>query len=217
MVQAGGTTLSGKWSDFKVYFNNDMRDDVDKPEFKDIENDALAYGEWDYSQLFLDEDGDNTDSFTLHMMGGDSGILSLGSCNSAGLLTALQQAMEVPQDDPVTQSTANTGLFSLMARGGDATELNIDVANQMEDDNDSPPYSATLVAGAGSNCDHGWEVREIHLGSGGVAPSAMVGGFECPLGLIQIETKSDTNNNTIGIVIELVPGPYKGVMAEGWA
>lgn len=217
MAQSGGTNVSGKWSDFKVYLSDDHRTDVDKPMFLDIENDGIAAGEWDYSQMLLDVNGESTDAFHLHMLGSNSGNLTAGSAVSVSLLKALQDALNVPQDDPVAPDAAGTGLFALMSHGGDGMEVNLDVINQMEDDNDSPPYSPTLVAGAGTNCNNAWEVREIHLGSGGAAPSGMVGGFEVPLGLLCIETKSGTDNNTIGIVIELAPGSYKGVHAQGWA
>ena len=45
----------------------------------------------------------------------------------------------------------------------------------------------------------------------------MLPGFSVPLGLLCIETKSATNNNKIGILIELVPGKYKGVAFDSWA
>jgi hypothetical protein len=217
-VQSNGLSLSGKWSDFKVLFNDDHRDDVDVPVFKDIENDSLAYGEWDYSRYVIqDDDGNGENDFLITMMGANNGSIAGGAGTSASLLTALEDAMGVVPDDPIVPDTANSGLFGLLAGGLGGQTVSNDLIQLMEDDNDSPPYSATLVPGARTNCDNGWEVREIHLGAGGAAPSGMVGGFEVPLGLLQIETKSSTTNNTIGIVIELVPGKYKGVQAEGWA
>jgi len=217
MAQSGGANVSGKWSDFKVYMNDDHRTDVDKPQFTDIENDSLEAGEWDYSMMLLDTNGEATDDFSLHMMGNNNGSLPAGTCVSASLLKALEDVLNQPADDPVAPDASGSGLFTLMAHGGDGLEVNMDVVNQMEDDNDSPPYSATKVPGASFNAGDPWEVREIHLGSGGVAPSGMVGGFEVPLGLICIETKSGTNPNTIGVIIEIVPGKYKGVHAQGWA
>ncbi len=217
-AQEGGVRISGKWSDFKVYMNDDHRSDVDKPSYKDVDADSIASGEWDYSKLYnQDDDGDGVDDFTLHMMGSNNGNLSSGTCTSASLLAALEDALSQPQDDPVAPATANSGLFGLMSAGGAASEVTNAVLEGSEDDNDSPPYSATLVAGAKTNAGSPWVAREVHLGSGGAAPSAMVGGFECPLGLLMIETTSGTDGNSIGLIIELVAGSYKGVKAESWA
>lgn len=216
LAQSGGTNVSGKWSDFKVYLNNDHISDVDKPNFKDIENDVITHGEWDYSKMLLDKNGDDSDSFTLHMMGADNGAPSSGSCVSASLMKALQDVLNIPQDDPVAPGNADSSLFTLMASGGGDLEVNMDVVHQMEDDNDSPPYSSTLVAGAGTNCADPWEYREVSIKSS-QSPSAMLPGFAVPLGLLCIETKSSTDDNEIGVLIELVPGPYKGVAFDSWA
>lgn len=220
LAQSGGTKLTGKWSDFKVYMTDGHRDTgtTDVPKFTDIENDTLAYGEWDYADLMaVDDDGTGTDGFYLHMMGQNNGSLPNGTCVSAGLLAGLEDAMQQPQEDPVVPDTANVGLFNIMSRDGSDTELVNDLVGIVEDDNTLPPYSQTLVPGAKTNCGDAWQVRELHLGSGGAAPSGMVGGFEVPLGLLLVETKSSTEDNTIGIVIEMVPGKYKGVQAEPWA
>lgn len=216
LAQSGGAAVSGKWSDFKVYMNLDMRTDVDQLSFIDIENDGIAAGEWDYSQMLLDKDGDDTDAFDLHMMGSNSGNLTGGTCVSAGLLKALEDVLNIPQDDPVAPAAASSSLFTLMATGGGDLEVNLDVVNQMEDDNDSPPYSATLVPGAATNCAAPWNYREVAIKSA-QSPSAMLPGFSVPLGLLCIETKSSTDDNDIGICIELVPGKYKGVAFDSWA
>ena len=58
-----------------------------------------------------------------------------------------------------------------------------------------------------------WPVRECHIAST-YSPMAMMGPIpNVPCGLLQIETASGTNNNTIGLLIELTPGDYKGVHA----
>ena len=210
------SNLSSKWSDFKVYLNDDMRTDADQLEFEDVESDGIAGGDWDYSKMLLDEDGDNSDDFFLHMMGSNVGSLPGGTCTSAGLLANLEDVLQLPTEDPEVPANANQSLFTLMARGGADTELNKDLVDQMESDNDDPPYSQTLVAGAKTNCASPWNYREVAIKSS-QSPSAMLPGFSVPLGLLCIETKSGTAGNEIGILIELVPGKYKGVAFDSWA
>ena len=213
-VQSAGADLSGKWSDFKVYLNDDHRTDSDKMRFTDVENNFIADGEWDYADLAL-QDGTAEDMFYLHMMGLDNGSLTAGNCVSAGLLNALNFAISIPQDDPNPPSQVDSGLFGLMAFDGmdqDLTQTIIDIA---KDDNNSPPYNGK-VPGMAGNCDSPWEYREVAVKST-QSPSAMIPGFAVPLGLLCIETKSSTNENEIGIVLELAPGSYKGVQFESWA
>lgn len=220
VAQSGGSNFSGKWSDFKVYFNNDMRTDPDIVDHIDNEDGQLAYGEWDYSKMFIgDDDGADVDSFDLHMMGANNGSLPTGQCVSAGILANFEDSLVPVPDDPIAPDNLSVNLFTMMAQGGTASEIVADVVEHGEDDNDSPPYSATLVPGAKANCASGWVTREMQLMSS--EKSRVMGGFPVPLGLIQLETKYDTGSssgtNTIGVVIEIVPGPYKGVHAEGWA
>lgn len=211
------SNLSSKWSDFKVYLNDSMRTDTtDEMKFEDIEEDHPAVGEWDYSEMLLDEDGDNSDSFFLHMMGTNNGSLSGGTCVSAGLLANFEDVLQLPTEDPEVPQNASLSLFTLMSRGGADTELNKDLVDQMELDNKLPPYSPTAIPGAKANCASPWNYREVSIKSA-QSPSAMLPGFSVPLGLLCIETKSATNNNKIGILIELVPGKYKGVAFDSWA
>lgn len=213
-VQDDGLRLSGKWSDFKVYLNDDHRTDGDKAAFTDVENNLIASGEWDYADYVL-QDGSTEDGFFFHMMGADNGSLVAGNCVSAGLLNALNLAMSIPQDDPNPPSQAAAGLFGMASFNGMDKDLAETIIDYAADDNNSPPYS-TKVAGMAGNCEDPWEYREVAIKSS-QSPSAMIPGFAVPLGLLCIETKSGTEGNEIGIVLELAPGSYKGVQFESWA
>lgn len=217
MVQADGSQLTGKWSDFKVYLNDDHRTDTDKLAFKDIDDGGIATGEWDYADLILqDDDNVGTDAFYLHMMGANNGNLSAGTCVSAGLLSALEDSLAKVQEDPTPSANVSTGLFSLAVRQGQSTELIQDMIDIVEDDNNNPPYSQTLVPGARTNCADPWMFRDVAIKTS-QAPQRLIPGFPVPLGLLMIETKSATDGNLIGLCIELVPGPYKGVAFDSWA
>lgn len=210
------TPISSKWSDFKIYMNNASRS-WDVLNFTDSEGDALdALGDWNHSQMFLDEDGDNTDGFTLHMMGPNDGSLPGGTCVSAGLLTNFEDVLSIPDSEPDLPTNANISLYTLMSRGGANTELNKDLVDSMETDNDEPPYPTLKVAGARANSGDPWVYREVSIKTS-QAPSVMIPGFAVPLGLVAVKTTSSTDDNVIDLIIELVPGKYKGIQFESWA
>jgi hypothetical protein len=213
------SNISSKWSDFKVYLSDDSRS-YDVLNFNDSEGDALGTGDWDQSKMFLDEDGDNTDDFFLHMMGSNNGSLPGGTCVSASLLANFEDVLQIPQSEPDVPANANQSLFVLMARAGADTELNKDLVDAMEVDNDQPPYSQTLVPGAKTSGGDPWVYREISI-KASEQPAVMIPGFAVPLGLVDVKTVSSSgtasNPKQIELVIELVPGSYKGIQYESWA
>lgn len=209
------TNISSKWSDFKVFLNNASRS-WDVLNFTDSQGDAMGTGDWNYSKMFLDEDGDNTDDFELHMMGANNGSLPAGTCVSAGLLANFEDVLQIPQSEPDVPANANLSLFTLMSRAGADTELNKDLVDAMETDNDQPPYSQTLVPGAKTASGDPWVYREVSIKTS-QAPSVMIPGFAVPLGLVALKTTSSTDDNVIDLIIELVPGKYKGIQFESWA
>lgn len=200
--------LSGKWSDFKVYINDDMRLDQDWPPLTDVENNSGSSGEWVYSKFYSDmNDNETVDEFSIHMLGDDNG--SENSRISVGLIKAFQQVLSQPQEEPLVPGGAKTGLYAeLFAQDSQVAE---ELVDDMEDENDLPPYPFNIPGGA-ANMPEPQEIRSIHLSTGANA-TGIVGGFEVPLGLLVIETKSGTEDNEIGITIEMVPGDYKGVDA----
>ena len=213
------SNISSKWSDFKVHLSNASRS-YDVLNFNDSEGDALGTGDWNYSKMYLDEDGDNTDDFELHMMGSNNGSLPLGTCVSASLLANFEDVLQIPQSEPDVPANANQSLFVLMARAGADTELNKDLVDAMEVDNDQPPYSQTLVPGAKTSGGDPWVYRETSI-QAAEQPAVMIPGFAVPLGLVDIKTVSTRGTSSspvqIELVIELVPGSYKGVQYESWA
>lgn len=202
---------ASKYTDFKVYFNADHIDDTDKPKFTDVEGNLRTDGEWEHTRFFS-TDGGTVDGFTVHMMGNHVG--SAGSYSSVSAIKAYNETLTYPENES-EQSTFDTGVWNNLI---ESSGVNDDISNALSDDNDEPPYDEFVFPGmkpsdvADGNCPQPWSVREVHL-QGTYQNSAMVGGFEVPCGLMCIET-SGTADNTIGLIIELAPGSYKGVSAE---
>lgn len=216
IAQSSGTSLSGRYSDFKVFLNDDARTDVDQLAFKDIENGGILTGDWDYSKFYIqDDDGDGVDEMFIHMMGANNGDPNTGSATSVSLLGNFSKVIATSNQEPNIPDNADGSIFTLLAGGPGGSEVVKEIVNDLESENDLPPYNAE-IGGAGSNCANPWEYREVSIKSS-QSPSAMIPGFPLPLGLLCIESKSSTNGNEIGVLLELVPGTYKGVAFDSWA
>lgn len=200
---------AAKYSDFRVHFNNTHRSDSDTPRFTDVEGELIRQDEYEYS-TFFSTDGGSVDEFGIHMMGEHTG--APGSYTSVSAILAYNEIVS-RKTAPIENADFDDGVWNNLI---EVHGVNDDISQALSDDYDAPPYSNTVfpgaVVGVVENCPNGWSAREIHL-KGDAQNSAMVGGFEVPCGLIKVETKCD-DANTIGLIIELAPGPYKGIRAE---
>ena len=145
------------------------------------------------------------------MIGGHSG--AAGDWDSISLLEAYQEIATPPaetHDSDHSDDGLVTGIWANLLETTPA--INNTLAAELDDAYDEPPYSSTSFPGQTGNSPGPWSAREVHL-QGQFQNSAMVGGFEVPCGLILCETKAAAAN-TIGLIIELAPGSYKGVSAE---
>lgn len=213
--RAAGTewqSLQSKYFDFKVYFSNDHISDVDKPHFKDTENNQIQFGDWDYSAFFSPDGTTGADMTNVHIMGDSVG--TIGNWSSVSLLRLFEEIIKQPTAEPTLDVGVEDNFYMNMFDDGTTHD---EIIEQAVDDNDMPPYYAYTVPGGADggteNAKEGWVVRETALDSTN-ASIAHVGGFPVPCGLLLIETKSTDADNVIEVLLEIVPGRYKGVQAE---
>jgi len=212
-----GNTKSPRWADFKMYLNKEHVIDADWPKPTEDEQNDITLGEWDYSDMSFWRNGTRYDNYSVGLMGGHSFSLITNETTPhdfsydgyISALEALQEARMQPTDTGV-DADANLQLqFSLLA--GAAT---LDNLIELNKEGDLAPYSLDIVGSSNNpSSDTGaWPVRECHIAST-YSPMAMMGPIpNVPCGLLQIETASGSSN-TIGLLIELTPGSYKGVHA----
>lgn len=201
---------AARWSDYRVYFNSDHKDDADKAEFVDVEGNTINFEEQNYTK-YTSTDGNTADEFTAHIMGGHLG--SAPNRTSVSLLEAYAEIVNHPDTEDTSVNVANGVWANLLENEGASDDIIVD----LKEDYDAPPYDKDCFPGGKvgflSNSPAPWSVRETDF----ISPNriAMVGGFEVPFGLLCIETSNTSGiDNTIGLIIELVPGPYKGILAE---
>lgn len=203
------TTLTnakpGKFDDFKVHLSDDGRQaTLLKP--KDNGGNEVVVGEWNYATLHTPDGTTSADAFTLHMLGAHVG--SAGSRTSVGLIQSYGDS----------RTTVDTFSPNLPASADDDPLLNLfddgthvdEVMQEIRDENDQPPYDATLYAGEGGNMPKPLVCQTGAFNEGRV----VLGGFNAICGLLEIEAQSALQNDVYEVLVELAPGNYRGVAAD---
>jgi len=205
--------VSGRWADFKVYMSQQHRtESLLLPVNSDLG--VIPNGEWEYSEIeYMDGDsGTELSNQPLWMLGDHS---QAGTTeNGVGLCAALQEMLSIPPESPITPNLSKSIIMQMNpATGDDSTEV---LAN-ITDDNDLAPYNGAKVIGAQSSAiaTNSFVTREVGWSEKGIA-SLPVMGFPVPLGLLEVRQSDKSVDNVIGVLIEFVPGSYKGVHAEAF-
>lgn len=216
-------SIQGKWADFKPAMDAEqtamwVADGIGAMRPVDGGNSLyLSPQEWDQAQIVLPQhDVDPATGLPLpavdrflHVLGPDDlpGD-SLGMVQGYQDTRATVQA-EAPDDTPVD---ASNWMIQLFDEGSSDPEL----ALVIQDENDQPPYDHDMYPGAGSNAINphfqGY-LKCLYDPLVGAAKNVdTMGGFLAPLGLLKI-TSSDVGGTEF-LQIKLVPGNYRGVLAE---
>ena len=214
--------VTGRWADFKAYYSNQHAKEsreailagqpgVVLPVFSDL--DVIPGGEWEYSDISYIKGGVEESNQTVWMMGNHIEGATAQE-NGVGILQALEEMLAIPPEAPILPDIAKSVIMSMNPATGDD---NADTLANIRDDNDLSPYLGTKVFGSDSTATNSESlvVRELGWSATGIA-SIPAMGFPVPLGLLEVRQDDKTEGNTIGLIIELVPGTYKGVHAEAF-
>ncbi len=207
------------WEDFKIYLDDSHRAGTT---LVSIAGDGAAYssGEWLHSKILYETDANAVQEWYLHMIGGDV------STTDKGLILGYQQSRTTVQaEDPDIPGEASLNMYSLVITDTDA--VSDEVMQNMEDENDQPPYDHDDYAGNDTNADAAVPVRTLTCA--GSQGSSGCPGFIAPCGLIKLTSSelaitndpNDANevyaagtSPTVQILVTLAAGPYKGVLAS---
>ena len=197
--------IAGKWADFKVYLSNDHYAGT-KLEPIDNGGNVVSQGEWRYSN-YISPDGTTAhDEFRIHLLGNHVG--SIGAWSSVGLIRSFGNS----------RATVQSGMPKVPGEASDDPLLNVfdygttvdEVVDQLEFDNDNPPYDIAEYAGAVLNMPKPLVMQDGTVSDG----STTLGGFEAICGLVEIECNSPIANDVWSVLVELAPGKYRGIKSE---
>jgi len=205
-----GQSAKPTWEDFKVFLDDAHRLGTRLGVLAG-DGGAVGTGEWDYSRLIWEEDDATWHEVYMHLIGGDV------STTDWGLILGYQQSRATVQpEDPELPDEFSTNMYAMLA--ADENLVADEVAQNMEDENDEPPYDHDDYPGSDTNSDSPW-LQEFAFAST-TLPVGTVPGFVAQCGLIKLElgARAVADGSATGapetlVQVHVVPGNYKGVAA----
>ena len=191
---------SGKYSDFKVYLNNNHGAGTLLPA-KDAAGNEITGGEWDYSTLISDDPAPGLsgppqgqgDEFDLHIVGPHSG--SNPNWSRIGLMKSWLDSRPIPEvsDQPNrTEAAPGDPLNNLF----DASDTKDDRINLVAEEGDQRPYDEDTFFGYYSDSSSGDQNNLQRVGSAFTVDTSValapVPGFQAICGLVQVNIEATT-------------------------
>jgi len=227
LVLVDNPSVKGTWHDYKVRLNYLMTAgrilDV-----TDIGGTEIKGGEWDYATYVMPEhDVDpvsglplDADEYIPSLIGIDTNIArtppETGFTGTRCLVTAYEQSRATVQPtDPAVPAGLSTSFFNLLTDSGSQEP---ELAEVIEEENNSPPYDQNEYVGSDTN-----GVAGCLVGYGAISAAEVdgrIGGFVAPCGLMEIHIAGfDANGDDveiadmpdIDVILHVAPGMYKGV------
>lgn len=213
--------VTGRWADFKVFMSQQHAKEGRKstgasqtpilPVFSDLH--SIPSGEWEYSDISYMDQGSELQNQAVWMLGDHIRNASLQE-DGVGICKSLEEMLAQPVETPTLPNISKSVIMNMNPSTG--TD-NSDVLDSIRDDNDLAPYDGAVVIGSDSTAQASQSlvVRELGWSAKGIA-SLPAMGFPVPLGLLEVRQDDASSGNVVGLLIELVPGSYKGVHAEAF-
>lgn len=195
----------GAYDDFKIYLTDDHRTGTVLAPLDNGGN-SVTFNEWNYATLVTPDGTTSADNFELHLLGDHTG--AAGSRVAVGLVQSYGDSRttvdsESPRTPPAASDDPLVNMFD------DGTHID-EVINQIEGENDFPPYNVNDYPGDGGNMPKPLVVQDTCLVDG----RAVMGGFTAVCGLLEIESQSSVIDDVISVLVEVAPGNYRGIGAE---
>jgi hypothetical protein len=215
LVLDDNPSIRGKWHDFKVRLST-QQIAARVLNVKDGAGVDYKVGEWEFSHYVMPQHEVDpatglplvADEFTTCLIGPDSATIR-------SLSVAYEQSRATVQSPmPNVPAGMSTSFFNLLTDSGSQEP---ELADQIEDENDEPPYDLDEYPGGATNANVPCTVGYAAISAQEV--DGRIGGFVAPCGLLEIEIKGfDVNGVAIAtadmpaidILLHVAPGMYKG-------
>ncbi len=224
-------SLKAKWSDFKVYMDDEHAFATtvanNTPIWYDPNNayqpTSYLKGEWDASEIVFPVDGGAggpaaANQQTMHVTGNNfpAGNFQTATGISFSLIEAYANSRRTPQSpDPSTTGVSVTSNpYATLASSDEKFQ---DIAENVLGRNDEPPYDLDDYPGGELNAGSPQFLDTAYLNNFGDTSSYSVdtiSSFVAPMGLLKILPELNEGGTELTMFVTLVPGKYKGVLAE---
>lgn len=214
--ETGQVGIKPAYEDFKIYMDNSHRGGTTLNTL-DGNGAAVAAGEWDYSSLvYADQtvDPEVVREVKMHMIGPD--VVAAGIDTDVGLIQAYEESRAtVDGNQPNVPGPASDNIYTLLTAGADDGAA-AEIIENMESQNDSPPYAINNYAGGDSN--YPTNVDKCFVNTSISNPVVTTPGFGLIAGLMRVFSQGyDAAGNPatipVQMIVHLSPGSYKGVGA----
>ena len=218
-------SMKSKWSDFKIHMDATHVSNGFAGNLTPVDSFANAYalGEWTASEIVFPVAGGSggtgaANQQTMHVIGNNvpAGNFQTASGTSFSLIEAYANSRRTEQNpDPSTTGVSET--TNPYATLSVPDSLFQDVAENILDNNDLAPYVMNDYPGGATQApliQYLDDLRLNNFGDAGQLSSDQTGPFVCPFGLLRLQFQNMEDDETVVIVLDLVPGSYKGVLAE---
>jgi hypothetical protein len=204
-MHANLKSVQGTWADFKVFMDEGQTTHTLLTP-KDNGGNNYSVGEWTYSKYVSPDGTTSADEFGAWMLGDHDG--AAGAWNHIGLIKSYAESRATVQDGSpfVPSNLSDDPLVNVFDYGTTVDE----VLDNVEGDNDQAPYNIYTYPGEAGNGPKPLLVQDATIIDG----RAVMGGFEAMLGLIEFEIKSPLPSDVYSVLVELAPGPYRGIKAD---
>ena len=228
---AGGQErIRPKYEDFKIFLDNGQRtwalaeqtagrldaDEFSQPTLTGDSSLAVVQGEWDFSKfVYADQSSPTAPEIIhepyMHLVGPDV------ATTDVGLINAYEDSRStVSPTVPNVPAAASTNIYALLSAGQD-DGASMEVIENMEDDNDNPPYSLSNYAGGAVNYPN--NVDKLYVQTNPSSPVVRCSGFPVFCGLLRIYSQGitlatgATTTQAGTLLVHVAPGPKKGVLS----
>ncbi len=229
-------SLKAKWSDFKIFLDANH---VNKTIAENLiphssisdscgsANVEFLKGEWDASEIVFPVTGGSggtgaANQQTMHVVGNNlpAGAFQVATGTSFSLIEAYANSRRTPQSpDPSTTGVSETTNPYATLAAPDSTFQ--DIAENVLEHNAEAPYDLDDYPGGTDNAPFAQIVKKMYPSNFGSTTNvasvsiANTGSFLAPFGLVRIDTCGLSSSvDYIIIEMDIVPGRYKGVLAE---
>ncbi len=218
-------SLKARWTDFKVFMSAAHAQTGVAGNLIPHAPTAGGYtpyntGEWDPSEITTPVDGGATGTAhqsTIHVIGDNvpAGVYQPGVTTSVSCIQQYADSRALvmsPDPVPLGGGVFRETVFNITSSHD---EMSRDIMNDITFQNDAPPYDR--IAYPGGAAQPFYEMVDLvsvnNYGDTTAGSKASSGPFVPALGLINLLPDLSDNANMV-IEIDLVPGKYKGVLAE---
>ena len=214
--ESGQVGIAPAYEDFKVFMDNGHRA-AGNAATVDGAGNPVAQGEWDYSKLVYADQTTNPETVRepyLHIVGADVGLTDLG------LIQAYEESRaSVSGNQPNVPVNANDNIYAWLTTGQDEGASS-EIIQNMEAENDSPPYEIFNYPGGDSN--YPTLVDKCYMQTSVANPIVTTPPLDLMCGLLRIRSQGrfvsgvDSGSPVTlpgTILVHLVSGPKKGLLS----